>query len=246
MSKKVMYFLKKQVILIMVIKFFFKLLVLLFVFKYSYANIIYDKNNIVITELDIKIYQQLYKQNYNLDINKSNSLKDLVLIYNLINNLESNNQDFINKIDTEILIRLGKDNIENDGLKNFFRFSRIRDEFLINYFQNELKLTEVINIFNELDSLNLPISKNNCLIIDEVIDLKDNDEFAKSFFNNLKNNTQDFQIIINENKYSVCINELSFKTIESLIVEYIQIQTAEAFEKFVYEKVKLKKIYFFR
>ena len=69
----------------MVFKVFFKLLVLLFLFKYSYANIIYDKNNIVITEFDIEIYQQLYKQNYNLDINKSNSLKDLVLIYNLIN-----------------------------------------------------------------------------------------------------------------------------------------------------------------
>ena len=224
--------------LIMVAKILFKFLLFLFMYKFSYTEVIYEKNKIIITEYDILLYQKLYKENYNLDINRANSIKDLVLINNVIKKLEINNQDFINKIDTEILIRLGKDNIENDGLKNFFRFSRIRDEFLINYFQNELKLTEVINIFNELDSLNLPISKNNCLIIDEVIDLKDNDEFAKSFFNNLKNNTQDFQIIINENKYSVCINELSFKTIESLIVEYIQIQTAEAFEKFVYEKSK--------
>ena len=109
---------------------------MLFVFKYSYANIIYDKNNIVITEFDIKIYQQLYKQNYNLDINKSNSLKDLVLIYNLINNLESNNPEFLNKVDSEILMRLGQNSFENDGIKNFLRFSRIRDEFVINYFQN--------------------------------------------------------------------------------------------------------------
>ena len=224
--------------LIMVAKILFKFLLFLFMYKFSYTEVIYEKNKIIITEYDILLYQKLYKENYNLDINRANSIKDLVLINNVIKKLEINNQDFINKIDTEILIRLGKDNIKNDGHKNFFRFSRIRDEFLINYFQNELKLTEVINIFKQLDSLNLPISKNNCLIIDEVIDLKDNDEFAKSFFNNLKNNTQDFQIIINENKYSVCINELSFKTIESLIVEYIQIQTAEAFEKFVYEKSK--------
>ena len=238
MSKKVMYFLKKRVILIMVFKVFFKLLVLIFVFNYSYANIIYDKNNIVITEFDIEIYQQLYKQNYNLDINKSNSLKDLVLIYNLINNLESNNPEFLNKVDSEILMRLGQNSFENDGIKNFLRFSRIRDEFIINYFQNKLELIELINLFKDLGSLELPISNNDCLIINEIVDLKDNEEFVENFFNNLKNNTQNFQIMFNNIEYKVCINELKYRDIENLIVEYIQIQTAEEFEKFVYEKSK--------
>ena len=236
MSKKVMYFLKRRVILIMVIKVFFKLLVLLFLFKYSYANIIYDKNNIVITEFDIEIYQQLYKQNYNLDINKSNSLKDLVLIYNLINNLETNNPEFLNKVDSEILIRLGQNSFENDGIKNFLRFSRIRDEFIINYFQNKLELIELINLFKNLDSLELPISNNDCLIINDIVDLKDNEKFVENFFKNLKNNNQNFQIMISNIEYKVCIDELKYRNIENLIVEYIQIQTAEEFEKFVYEK----------
>ena len=238
MSKKVMYFLKRRVILIMVIKVFFKLLVLLFLFKYSYANIIYDKNNIVITEFDIEIYQQLYKQNYNLDINKSNSLKDLVLIYNLIDNLESNNPEFLNKVDSEILMRIGQSSFENDGIKNFLRFSRIRDEFIINYFQNKLELIELINLFKDLGSLELPISNNDCLIINEIVDLKNNEKFVENFYNNLKNNTQNFQVIINNIEYKVCINDLNYRNIENLIVEYIQIQTAEEFEKFVYEKSK--------
>ena len=222
----------------MVIKVFFKLLVLLFVFKHSYANIIYDKNNIVITELDIKIYQQLYKQNYNLDINKSNSLKDLVLIYNLIDNLESNNPEFLNKVDSEILMRIGQSSFENDGIKNFLRFSRIRDEFIINYFQNKLALIELINLFKDLGSLELPISNNDCLIINEIVDLKNNEKFVENFYNNLKNNTQNFQVIINNIEYKVCINDLNYRNIENLIVDYIQIQTAEEFEKFVYEKSK--------
>ena len=222
----------------MVIKVFFKLLVLLFIFKQSYANIIYDKNNIVVTELDIKIYQQLYKQNYNLDINKSNSLKDLVLIYNLINNLESNNPEFLNKVDSEILMRLGQSSFENDGIKNFLRFSRIRDEFIINYFQNKLELIELINLFKDLGRLELPISNNDCLIINEIVDLKNNEKFVENFYNNLKNNTRNFQVMINNIEYKVCINELNYRNIENLIVEYIQIQTAEEFEKFVYEKSK--------
>mgnify|MGYP001298196933 CR=1 FL=1 len=93
-------------------------------------------------------------------------------------------------------------------------------------------------LFKELDNLNLPISIDNCLIIKDIIDLKENEEFIENFYNNLKNNTQDFQITINKVKYTVCINELTFKSIENYIVEYIQIQTSEEFEKFVYEKIK--------
>ena len=236
MNKRVMYFLKKQVILIMVIKICFKLFLLLFVYHYSYSNVIYEKNDVVITEFDIEVYQKLYKQNYNSNINRSNSLKDLVLINKLIRHLELNNPEFLKKIDSEILIRLGQSSYENDGIKNFLRFSRIRDEFIINYFQNKLELIELNNLFKNLDSLELPVSNNNCLIINEILDLKDNEKFIENFYENLKNNTQDFQITINDIKYNVCINELIYRNIENLIVEYIQIQTAKEFEKFVYEK----------
>ncbi len=222
----------------MVIKIFFKIILFLFIYKSSFSDVIYEKNNIIVTEYDIKIYQQLYKENYNSEINYSNSLKDLVLINSLIKNLEINNPEFIKKIDSEIINRLGQNSLENDNVKNFLRFSRIRDEFLINYFQNKLEIKELKILFSELESLNLPISIDNCLIINEIVDLKDKEEFIKSFYDNLKKNTQDFQITINEVKYKVCINELTFKAIEKLIIEYIQIQTADEFEKFVYEKNK--------
>ncbi len=222
----------------MVIKIFLRIFLFLLTCKLLYSEIIYEKNSIIITEFDIKIYQQLYKENYNSEINRSNSIKDLVLINNLIKYLEINNKEFLNEIDNEIFIRFGQNSIENDGIKNFLRFSRIRDEFLINYFQNKLVLTELINLFKNLENLNLPISTDNCLIIKEVIDLRDNEEFIESFYKNLKNNTQDFQVTINEVKYKVCINELAFKNIENFIAQYIQTQTAIEFEKFVYEKTK--------
>ena len=222
----------------MVIKIFLKIFLFLLTHKLLFSEIIYEKNDVIITEFDIKTYQQLYKENYDSEINRSNSIKDLVLINNLIKFLEINNQEFINQIDNEIVMRFGQNSIKNDGIKNFLRFSRIRDEFLINYFQNKLVLSELSNLFKNLENLNLPISADNCLIIKEIIDLKDNKEFVASFYKNLKNNTQDFQITINEVKYQVCINELAFKNIENLITQYIQTQTAVEFEKFVYEKSK--------
>ena len=44
---------------------------------------IYKKNNIVITNIDIEVYID-YKSNYGYEINQDNALKDLVLIKNLI------------------------------------------------------------------------------------------------------------------------------------------------------------------
>ena len=222
----------------MVIKIFLKIFLFLLTYKLLFSEIIYEKNNVIITEFDIKTYQQLYKENYGSEINRSNSIKDLVLINNLIKFLKINNQEFLNQIDNEIIMRFGQNSIKNDGIKNFLRFSRIRDEFLINYFQNKLVLSELSNLFKNLENLNLPISADNCLIIKEIIDLKDNKEFVASFYNNLKNNTQDFQITIDEVKYQVCINELAFKNIENLITQYIQTQTAMEFEKFLYKKFK--------
>ena len=204
----------------------------------SYSNVLYEKNNLIITEIDVNVYQQLYKNSYNREINKANSIRDLVLINNVIQNLELNNAEFIDKIDTEISIRYGESSLKEDGTKNFLRFSRIRDEFIINYFQNELNLIELNNLFNQFDNLDLPISIDNCLIIKEVLDLKDNEEFIESFFNNLKKNTREFRITINKIPFKVCINEEMYQTIEKIIVEYIQIKTADEFEAFVYEKTK--------
>tara|TARA_X000000950_G_scaffold281633_1_gene378787 strand:+ start:599 stop:1270 length:672 start_codon:yes stop_codon:yes gene_type:complete len=210
----------------------------LFFYHYSHSNVIYEKDNLIITEIDVRAYQQLYKNNYNLEINNSNSIRDLVLINNVIQHLEINNPEFIDKIDTEISMRYGQNSLKEDGTRNFLRFSRIRDEFIINYFQNKLNLNEVKNIFSQLDSLELPISIDNCLIIKEVLNLNKNEEFIESFLNNLKNNTREFEVIINKIKFKVCINETIYKNIEKLIVEYIQLKTAEEFETFVYEKTK--------
>ena len=209
-----------------------------FFYHHSYSNVLYEKDNLIITEIDVNVYQKLYKNSYNQEINKANSIRDLVLINNVIQHLEINNAEFIDKIDLEISMRYGQNSLKEDGTRNFLRFSRIRDEFIINYFQNKLNLDEVKKIFSQLDSLNLPISIDNCLIISEVLNLKDNEVFIESFFNNLKENTREFEVMINKSKFKVCINETTFQTIEKLIVEYIHLKTAEEFEIFVYEKTK--------
>lgn len=233
-----MYFLRKQVNLIMGVKKVL-LLVIFILFNFnSYSNILYKNNNLVITDIDLNVYKKLYKDNYGLDIKNNRALKDLILIMNVLEDLEKNNIKFINKIDEEISLEYGNKYIEDENLRNFIRFSKIRNEFIINYFKNELNTKELKELFINIDNLKLPISNNDCLIINKVINLQHNDEFVKSFYNKLKNNLEKIMITIDKNKYQVCIDEVTFKSIENLIVEYIRTQTNDEFERFIYDKTK--------
>ena len=216
---------------------FLIIFIIFFSFK-TFAVVLYDKNELIITDIELNIYKDLYLKNYKYEIQDSNGLKDLVLLNNVIKDLKKNNIDFINKIDKEIISIFGENIVNNEIVLNFYRFSKVRDEFIYNYFRNNLNVDEIANIFKDLKVLNLPISENNCLVIKDIVDLKNNREFIESFFYNLRNNTNDYKVKIRNLFFNVCIDETSYYKIEQLIVSYIRIQTEKEFENFIYEKTK--------
>ena len=136
------------------------------------------------------------------------------------------------------MLEFGNKYSDNENIHEFLRFSKIRNEFIINYFKNNLNIDELKILFKNNDNLKLPISSNDCLIIDDVINLNNNNQFIEGFYNKLKNNSEKIFIFFNEINYQVCIDEASFKSIEGLIVRYIQDQTSEEFEKFIYDKAR--------
>ncbi len=215
----------------------FLIIILIFFFSLkSYSNVLYKNKNLVITDIDLKDYKKLYFENYNLIINNNNALKDLILIKNLLKNLEKNNIEFIDKIDNEILLEFGNNSLKNENIRDFLRFTKIRNEFIINYFKNNLNSNELANIFKNIENLNLPVSNNDCLIINEILNLKHNSDFIDGFYNILKNNSKKIIIIVDEKKYQVCLDQNKFKYIENHIIDYIRTQTEEEFIKFVYDK----------
>ena len=60
----------------------YKLLILIFLFgiKIGYTNIIYDKNEIIITEIELNNYKELYRNNFGSNISNNKAIKDIVLI----------------------------------------------------------------------------------------------------------------------------------------------------------------------
>ena len=48
----------------------------------SYSNIIYDKNDVIISEIDLNYYKQLYSENFGQSLNESTAIKNIVILKN--------------------------------------------------------------------------------------------------------------------------------------------------------------------
>ena len=61
----------------------------------SYSNVIYDKNNIIISKLDLDHYKQLHYQKFEKEINDSKALKNLVVIKKVIKKMKKQIQNLL-------------------------------------------------------------------------------------------------------------------------------------------------------
>tara|TARA_Y200000002_G_scaffold233620_1_gene192924 strand:- start:3144 stop:3818 length:675 start_codon:yes stop_codon:yes gene_type:complete len=222
----------------MVFKIINKLLLKVFLFVVisinAYANVIYDKNDIIISELDINYYKKLHYDKFKENINDSKALKNLVVIKKLIINLKKNNPEFLERIDRDINKEVGEENIKSQIILDILRYFKTRNEFIYNYFKIDFKRNDLENIFKSFVNLKLPISNNNCLTIIRLVDLKNNTEFVDVFFKNLRDQSDNYEILIDNMKYNVCINEKNRKLIDKEILKYADLKIEDQFNKFIY------------
>ena len=216
----------------------YKLLILIFFLgiKIGYTNVIYDKNEIIITEIELNNYKELYKNNFGNDISNNIAIKNIVLIMKTIRFLKINNPDFISILDQNIKLEYGEKVFKNQETLNFIRFQKIRNEFISEYFQNIFSIQDLELIFTNFDSLKLPISKNNCLTIEKLYDVRNDKNFIESFFKKIINKNIKITTSINEELYEVCLSDKLFNNIESEIIKFIESKTEDDFDKFIYRK----------
>ena len=214
-----------------------KIIILILISNLGYANIIYDKNNITITDLEYEEYVKIHNENYGEVPNKNFVIKNLVLIKKTINEITLNNAEYLKSIDMSLENQYGNNIYKSKTQLNVLRFMKIRNEFISNFYLNEFNINDLNNIFLSFDNMVLPISQNKCLIIDELKDLKNDNFFIDNFYFNLKNNSRNFQTKIDKKLYDVCINEKDFKVIEGLIIQYIDKKIDNNFNKFIYKNI---------
>ena len=214
--------------------FFF---IFIFITNISFSNIIYDKNGIVISDIEIENYINLYENNTQIRITKNMAIKNIVLMKQTINFLLKNNNEFMLILDQNIKSEFGEKITKDAHLFNLIRFQKIRNEFISEYFQNNFDNKDLELIFLNMNNLKLPISKNGCLTIDKIHKFNNEKDFIKSFYNNLKNKQEKIEIIIDDISYDACINDKLFKNIENLIIQFIESRTEKDFNEFIYSKI---------
>ena len=199
------------------------------------ANIIYEKNEILITDIELNDYLELRSvENKNDYSNKY--LKELIIIKKTINNIRKNYPDIISNFDSAIKLQMSEDDYNNSTKKNYFIYLNFRNEFISEYFLNEFDVDELKIIFDSIQEINLPISKNECLTINNVINLKNNEFFINNFYENIKINSKIFKVELNNKIYDVCINNETYDNLINLVINYIENKTQDTFNKFIYQK----------
>lgn len=217
----------------------FRLVFLIFIFisNISYSNIIYDKNGISITNNDLENYLNLYENNNQIRISKNKAIKNIVLMKQTIKFLLIKNPEFMSILDQNIEIEFGNNILNEKILLNYVRFQKIRNEFIFEYFQNNFDIQDFEIIISNFDNLKIPISKNKCLTIEKLHNFKNDQNFSKNLYNSLKNRKKEFEILINNQLYDVCISDQLFNNIDNIIIKFIENKTEDDFNKFIYEKI---------
>ncbi|MDB0034486.1 hypothetical protein N9E52_05050 [Alphaproteobacteria bacterium] len=213
------------------------LFVFLFTIKIGYTNIVYDKNNILITDIEIKNYLNLYKNNFGNSISNNEAIKNIVILKKTINFLQENNYDFLSNLDAQIKKEYPKEIFNNPFILNFIRFQKIRNEFIAEYYNNKFSIEDLENIFSNFGNLKVPISKNNCLTIEKLHEAGTDKIFIESFFENLKKKQQNTKTVIKGESYDVCMDINLFSSLENEIIKFIHDKTEKDFNDFIYGKV---------
>ena len=173
-----------------VIIFFLKL-------NLAFSNIIYDKNGITITDLEINNYIRLYENNYGKNLSKNKAIKNIVLIKKTINTLIKENPEYILNLDQKMKLEFGEKIFKNEILINFLRFQNIRNEFISDYFKNKFTIEDLQLVLSNLKELKFPLSMNKCLTIETVQNLNGNEQFISNFYKNIKENQKSFKVKLN-------------------------------------------------
>jgi len=220
-----MNFIKKKIIIILAINIFISFKV--------FANIIYEKNNIIITNIEVNVFINYFKDDYLL--NTSEAIKQIYLIKRLVNNLKKFNPKYLENIDKSIEAERGTSIIIDEAINNAFRYSIIRNDFIINYIMNNFTLEELSEVFEINKEFKIPISQNECLVYSDIVRVKDNKNILELIYNLFtKDDNQNMNIIINKKNYLVCIDNDNFSKIQNIVFKYLYKKIQTDFENYLY------------
>ena len=198
--------------------------------------IIYEKNEIIITQFDIEYYRDYYENLYSNSISQSKAIKDLILIKNLIRKLEKNKPDAIEAIDQDIKKQLGSNLFSNKDLLDFNRYVIIKNQFINEYFQNSLDLYDLEILKDNIKTLKVSLSNDKCITVQKNIAISEILNFEEILFEKIKFNNNKISTLFDNKNYEICFSKNLELYIEKELIKYIEKKIQIDLEKLIYEK----------
>ena len=210
------------------------LLFLLISFNLYGSEIIYNKNNILITKQDIEQYKFIEK-----DLNYYNDniiIKEIVLIKRTINNLKNNNPRYFEQSMSNVKSKnFYIEEVDQSFLEEYLFYINVRNDIAREFMSNKFDQNNLKSIF-ENTNITFGLSKNECMTIYQTISIKklNNDEI----YNILNRGVIDFKFKKNyENEVTdICLSEKITNQIIQLFNNYMIEKSREDFLIFIYEK----------
>ena len=204
-------------------------------FNFAHSEILYDKEGIIISNIDIHIYKEFYKNLYKKEINTEKSIKDVILIKKLIQRLKNKNPSLLERIDQQININTKNKTTYEENLRDYDRFLIIKNDMINEYYLNDFSLDEMEIILSKINNLKISLSINSCLTIEKIVNAEEISELPSLIFKKIKGNNDIVLININNKNYQICLNDNLYSILQWEISEYINIQIEKNLKEILYE-----------
>lgn len=217
------------------IKNIFIALLIINFFNFAHSEILYDKEGIIISNIDIHIYKEFYKNLYKNEISTEKSIKDVILIKKLIQRLKNKNPSLLERIDQQININTKNKTTYEENLRDYDRFLIIKNDMINEYYLNNFSLDEMEIILSKINNLKISLSINSCLTIEKIVNAEEISELPSLIFKKIKGNNDIVLININNKNYQICLNDNLYSILQWEISEYINIQIEKNLKEILYE-----------
>ena len=217
------------------IKNIFIALLIINFFNFAHSEILYDKEGIIISNIDIHIYKEFYKNLYKNEISTEKSIKDVILIKKLIQRLKNKNPSLLERIDQQININTKNKTTYEENLRDYDRFLIIKNDMINEYYLNDFSLDEMEIILSKINNLKISLSINSCLTIEKIVNAEEISELPSLIFKKIKGNNDIVLININNKNYQICLNDNLYSILQWEISEYINIQIEKNLKEILYE-----------
>lgn len=204
----------------------------LFIGNILATDILLQKNNIIITSTDIANYKNLHKDYHGHEVTNSTAIKNLYIIFIIVNKQISNNPKFI-KVTNGIIkkdVQKFKEIYSEYIISYFLRYEILKKDF-INLHIEKNGLSTLDNLFN--DKINLS-NEADCKFISQAISFK---ELTANQKKTILTNVSNDSILIDESIF-VCLSKKNKEKIYYLTKEILTKEGNEKFIDYVYKNIK--------